>query len=132
MLMQAVENYLAVRRSVGFKLVKAEQYLRSFASFAADRGDSYVVSRSAIAWASQAKSEAHRDSRLKAVIRFARFIRAEDGRHEIPPDGVFCGQRHRPTPYIFSGEEIRELVLQASRLGPLGSLRPHTYSTLLH
>ncbi len=73
MLKEAVDTYLAVRRATGFKL----------------QDD---------AWAGLARSESQRAARLKAVIRFARFSRAADDRHELPPQGVFSPQRHRPVP----------------------------------
>ena len=88
------------------------------------------MATTAIAWATLAPSEAQRAYRLQTVIRFARFMHAEDPRHEIPPVGVFRGRRPRPTPYIFSDEDIQQLLPHASRLGPPGSLRPHTYRTL--
>jgi len=64
------------------------------------------------------------------VIRFARFSHAEDPRHEIPPARVLYGQRRPLTPYLFSDADIQALLAQAARLGPSGSLRPQTYSTL--
>ena len=115
MLMQAVDIYLAVRRAVGFALDHTEGYLRHFARFATARGDTH---------------EAQRHNRLQTVRRFARFMAAEDPRHEMPPAGLFCGRRQRPMPYIFSDNEIKQLLSAASRLGPPGSLRPQTYSTL--
>ena len=131
MLRQAVATYLAIRRAADFKLDAAERYLRNFAQFATAQGDTHVVAQTAIAWAEQAASEPQRHNRLSVVIRFARFSHAEDTRHEIPPARVFCGHRQRPTPYLFSEEDIQALLAQAARLGPPGSLRPHTYSTLL-
>ena len=65
------------------------------------------------------------------VIQLARFCQAEDPRHEVPPAGVFPRRYRRPTPYIFSPQELQALFAQAARLGPQGSLRPHTYSTLI-
>lgn len=130
MLIQAVTHYLNVRRAGGFSLKTTEGYLRHYAAFATQHGDTHVVSQTAIAWAAQTLSEAQRANRLQVITRFARFVRAEDCRHEIPPDNVFCSQRHRPTPYIFSEEEIRKIVIFAARLGPAESLRAHTYSTL--
>lgn len=65
------------------------------------------------------------------VIRFARFAHAADVRHEVPPQGVFCNQRHRPTPYLYTEEDIRALIAQASRIGPARTLRGQTYSTLI-
>jgi integrase/recombinase XerD len=119
-----------VRRAAGFALVPIEGYLRHFARFATARGDTHVVASTAIAWATMAPSEAQRHYRLQTVVRLACFLAAEDPRHEIPPVGVFRGSRPRPTPYIFSAEEIQQLLAHTRRLGPLGSLRPHTYSTL--
>lgn len=130
MLMAAVDTYLAVRRAAGFQLRSAEAYLRSFAGFATERGEAYVMARTAIDWASTTSSEAQRHNRLMSVRRFARFIQAENPRHELPPDGVFCGQRQRPFPYIFKEAEVQSLVVHARRLGPPDSLRPYTYSTL--
>ncbi|MEJ2388450.1 MAG: tyrosine-type recombinase/integrase [Chromatiaceae bacterium] len=130
MLIAAVEAYVAVRRSAGFQLQGVEHYLRDFAAFAMERGDEYIVARTAVDWAGAVSSEAQRQNRLGIVMRFAQFMRAEDVRHEIPPEGLFCGQRQRPRPYIFTDEEIQRLVMQARRLGPAGTLRPYTYSTL--
>jgi integrase/recombinase XerD len=130
MLMPAVDTYLAVRRAAGFALVPIEGYLRHFARFATAHGDTHVVASTAIAWATMAPSEAQRHYRLQTVVRLARFLAAEDPRHEIPPVGVFRGSRPRPTPYIFSAEEIQQLLVYARRLGPPDSLRPHTYRTL--
>jgi integrase/recombinase XerD len=128
MLMQAVETYLAVRRAAGFKLEDAERYLRDFARFSSTQGDQHVVAQTAIAWAVQGRSETQRDNRLQTVIRFARFVRAEDPCHEIPPEQVFCRRRQRPTPYIFTDQDIQALLAQAACLGPSGSLRARRYS----
>jgi len=79
--MTAVETYLAVRRAAGFQLTPIEAYLRSFARFATERGESHVVAQTAIAWATTAATEAQRHTRLMSVLRFARFMHAEDPRH---------------------------------------------------
>ena len=131
MLIQAVETYLAVRRAADFKLNAVERYLRSFAQFATTKGDTHVVTQTAIAWAEQGTSEPQRHNRLSVVIRFARFSHAEDPRHEIPPARVFSRRRRQRPPYIYREEEIQALLDQATRLGPTDSLRPHAYHTLL-
>ena len=131
MLKDDIATYLAVRRAGGFKLEDDELYLDSFARFADAQGDTHVVAQTAIAWAEQACSEAQRAQHLKAVIRFAHFSRAADSRHEVPPQGVFCPRRRRPTPYLFNDEAVLALMRQAAQLGPDGSLRPLMYSTLI-
>src|SRR5204862_822580 len=70
-----------------------------------------------------------RARRLGVVVRFARHLRAEDGRHEIAPAVFGVEKRPRPVPYILSQDEIRQLVQAASRSG-YRTLRRETYSTL--
>lgn len=131
MLSAAVDHYLALRRAGGFKLEDDGYYLRSFVRFATTCGDTHVVTKTALDWASQASSEPQCAVRLKTVIRFARFSHTTDKRHEIPPPDVFYARRQRPTPYLFTHEEIQALMVQAEQLGPTGSLRPHVYRTLI-
>jgi integrase len=127
----AINIYLAARRAGGFKLDAEESYLRSFARFAATQGDTHVVARTAVRWAEQAATERQSGTRLKAVIRFARFSRATDQRYEIPPERVFRTRFPRPTPHLFTKEEVLSLMEKTAQLGPSGSLRPHTYKTLI-
>ena len=131
MLRLTVESYLRARRAVGFRLRTPEILLRSFVRFASRRGQTHVCAQTAIEWAALGSSPGQRDRRLKTVIHFARYIHAEDHRHEVPPDQVFGPPpQQRRTPFIFSAAEIRQLVAEAHRLGPTGSLRPYTYGAL--
>lgn len=130
MLMRAVDSYFEVRRAAGFELRVTEYLLRDFARFAAERGETHVRGATAVAWAARAPSVRQRDRRLKEAIRFARHVHAEDGTHEIPPDDVFAAPLVRRLPHIYTPDEVRQILEEASRLGPVGSLRPHTYQTL--
>lgn len=130
MLIEAVESYLQVRRAAGLDLRYAGIQLHSYAHFVADCGETHVNTQTAIAWATMASSPGERSRRLKVVIRFAHYIRAEDDRHEIPPDGIFGHHKKRRVPFIFSPMDISQLIREAMRLGPAGSIRPHTYATL--
>jgi integrase/recombinase XerD len=130
-MIRAVETYLAVRRAVGFELLNADYLLRSFARFAAERGETAVRSATAIDWASQTASVEQRDERLKTVCRFVRYIRAEDNRHELPPSKHFGHRKTRRVPHIYSRVEIRRLMDAALQLKPADSLQRHTYATLI-
>jgi len=118
MLKDAVDTYLAVRRAAGYKLTDDALYLYDFVRFATIRGDTHVVSRTAVEWAERTCSESQRSIRLKAVIRFARFSYATDSRHDIPSQGVFCAQHHRPIPHLYAESEILALMDAAARLSP--------------
>ena len=130
-MISTVKRYLAVRRATGFELMNTEYLLRSFACWAGRRGERYVRTESAIAWANQTVSVAQRDARLKTICRFARYLRAEDNRHELPPVNHFGYCKRRRVPHIYSAAEIRRLLDAALQLGPPDSLQPHTYTTLI-
>lgn len=129
MLTRLVEAYLATRRAAGFALRCEGFVLKNFAASAEAERQPYVSSDIAIAWAGQASSLSQRARRLGAIIRFARYLRAEDERHEVPP-AVFGAERpSRRAPYILTAEQIRQLIEAASRSG-YRTLRRATYSTL--
>jgi integrase len=124
-----MESYLAVHRACGFELKSEGNLLQSFAAFLDARGKHHVCSETAIEWAGLARSIHQRARRLGEVIRFARYVRAEDPRHELPPPVFGSEKRPRPIPYIFSQDDIQRLVQAASQSG-YGTLRRQTYSTL--
>jgi integrase len=131
MLMTLIDTWLAARRASGFALKKYERHMRRFAEFAAARGEDHIRAETAIAWALQAATPGQRHRHFQRVVQLARYLHAEDPRHEIPPDCHFPGKRQRPVPYIYAPDEARRLVEAAARLRPAGSIRPHTVSSVL-
>jgi integrase len=128
MLAQAVQSYLAVRRAAGFSLKSVGIHLSSFAAYSDAQDRHYVNSQTAIEWARQVPSQESRARRLADVARFARYLQAEDAHHEVPP-AIFGRERGpRPTPYILSEEQIRQIVQLAAQSG-YRTLRRETYST---
>ena len=89
-LRKAMEQYLSLRRSLGFKLIKVDSILRSFVSFAEREAASYVTTNLALRWVklSTAKEPATLADRLNAVRRFAIWRRAADDRTEVPPKNL--------------------------------------------
>ena len=129
MLTKAVESYIAVRRACGFAFQSEGTCLQGFAAFSDARGHHHVRSDIAIEWARQARSRRQRARRLGIVIRFARYVHAEDARHELPAPVLGSETTPRPVPYIFSPAAIQQLMQAASRSG-YRTLRRATYSTL--
>jgi integrase len=124
-----VESYLEVRRAMGFALHSEGNLLQSFAKYSDAAGKSHIRTETAIQWASVARSVTTRARRLGQVIRLARYLRAEDDRHEIPP-AVFGSEKGpRPVPYIFSRDNVKRLVQAASELGRRNPFRGQTYGT---
>lgn len=131
MLSAAVDRYLAARRAVGFKLRDTEEILRDFVVFASGKADTHVCSQTVLEWIrSRNSSPLRNDVRVQMVARLARYLHAEDERHEIPQT-TFCHQSpQRRPPFLFTPAHVASLVRAARSLGPEHSLQPHIYSTL--
>lgn len=130
MLMEAVNSYLSIRRAAGYDLRSVERTLHSFARFASDRGEAHIRAESAVEWARMGRSPHARDARLRAVMRLAHHVRAEDPKHEFPHHDDFGPPLNRRVPYIFSRDQARQLMEASQFLKLAQSLRPLTYYTL--
>lgn len=132
MLSAAVDAYLAARRAAGFQLQDHEGILRDFVRFATAEGDVVVRTRTVLAWVRARPGSPLRQAvRLRTVVHCARYLQAEDARHEVPPaDAAGHHRPHRRPPFLFTPEEVQALVRAAQALGPPGTWRPRLYSTL--
>ena len=131
-LREAMQHYLSLRRSLGFKLINVESTLRSFVAFAEREAASHVTTDLALRWVklSTAKEPATLADRLNTVRRFAIWRSAADERTEVPPKNLLPYRYYRKPPYIYSDEEIEELVRAARRLPSPKGLRGLSYATL--
>ena len=117
---ERVDEYLRLRRALGFRLRNEGRALAQFAGYLEQQGAEAVTAEHAITWA-QLPRGVHPVTwthRLTAVRGFASWLRAIDPATEIPPRGVFPGQGKRPAPFIFSDGDI------AAMIAACGSLRP--------
>jgi integrase/recombinase XerD len=103
-LQKAMEEYLAVRRALGFKLRDTGGALHSFVAFMDQAKAPVITTKLALQWAQQPVSAqpAQWATRLGMVSRFARYLSATDPRTEIPPQGLLPYRFHRKAPYIYS------------------------------
>ncbi len=131
-LRKAVENYLTMRRSLGFKLRDMGYNLRHFVSFMEQQRASIITTELALRWAQQPQDvhPAQWAARLSFVRSFARYWSATDPRTEIPPTGLLPYRTKRATPYIYSNDEIQQILKAARNLPPSTGLRPWTYYSL--
>ncbi|MDN5872353.1 MAG: tyrosine-type recombinase/integrase [Nitrococcus sp.] len=112
-LRQAAQEYLAMRRALGFKLQGSGKYLLDFVTFMEQRQAWRITLPLALAWARQhprVHSEAWAARRLSIVRVFARYRSATDPRTEIPPAGLLPFRPQRARPYLYSDKEIEQLL----------------------
>jgi integrase/recombinase XerD len=131
-LRNAVDEYLAMRRALGYQLQDAGVALAAFASFMEQHGQSHITTELALEW-SQLPSGAKATEwakRLSFVRGFARYRSATDPGTEVPPCGLFPHRASRAQPYIYTDEEIQRLMDAALRLPPADGLRPWNYYCL--
>lgn len=126
-----LEDYLRLRRGLGFQLGRHGQVLPHFVAYLDANGATTVTVELATAWARQPEGikPITVDFRISAVRGFARYLHAIDPAHQIPPAGLLAAPRRRPAPYIYSPEEIAKVLEAAGRLKP--PLRAVTYQALL-
>lgn len=131
-LRKAVEDYLALRRSLGFKLKDHAPCLRQFVTFLRKKGASRISTQLALQFATQPRhlQPAQWAARLSRVRGFARYRSGDDLATEIPPPGLLPYRPLRARPYLYSVGEIRQLLKAAQNLPSTYSLKPWTYYCL--
>ena len=130
---EALKDYLAVRRSVGFQLRASETTLAQFVRFLEQEGACFITTDLALRWAQQ-PANAQRcwwAQRLSMVRCFAKYQKTLDPRTEIPPVNLLSARHQRKSPYIYSEREIDELLQAARKLPSKTGLRALTHSTIL-
>ena len=129
---QAVKDYLALRRSLGFKLREYGECLHDFVSFLKENGVSNITNKLAVEYATRRQDEKPVSwSRRLIIIRgFARYRISADPRTEIPAVGLLKFRSRRARPYLYSEDEIRRLLEAALKMKSPHRLQPHTYYCL--
>ena len=125
-----VDDYLRLRRGLGFKLERAGQILPQLVSYLEAAGASTVTRELAISWAKLPASARpqHWASRLAIARGFAAYLQTIDPATEVPPAGVFAVRYQRPTPYLWPEVDIRQLLVAARTLTP--PLKAASYEAL--
>jgi integrase/recombinase XerD len=133
LLRKAIEDYLSMRRALGFELRLPAGMLCEFAAFLEAQRSSHITTELALRWAKQPVGvlPAQWARRLGVVRRFAQFLSAADPRTEVPPLGLLPYRYQRRAPYIYRDVEIRRLVHAARRIGSATGLRAVSYSSLI-
>jgi integrase/recombinase XerD len=128
----AIEDYIALRRSLGFKLHGMATSLGKFASFLEQKEAPYITTALALEWAMQTldHSPSHWAQRLGFIRVFAHHWSATDPRTEIPPAGLLPFRARRARPYLYTEQEIQRLLIAAKSLSSSSGLRPWTYHCL--
>jgi integrase/recombinase XerD len=127
-----VDDYLRLRRSLGFKLEWPGHLLHQLLAYLDAAGATTLTAELMIEWARlpQGVQPLHWAHRLGAARSFALYLKTIDPATEVPPPprDVFGARQRRPAPYLWSEMEIRRLLRACRCLRP--PMRAATYEAL--
>jgi integrase len=131
-LRKAAQEYLTMRRNLGFKMCGADKPMLDFVTFLEQCGAVYITHQLALTWAQQPSGArpAEWARRLRLVRGFALYRSATDPRTQVPPCGLLPHRPQRARPYLYTQEEISRLLNAAREMTPGAGLRPWTYYCL--
>lgn len=127
----ALDDYLLIRRRLGFAMPQDGRLLDGFVGFLEQAGAQRMTTELALAWA-RLPVDAHPHTwrqRLTVARGFARYLATIDPASEVPSVDLLPGHRPRIVPYIYSSEEIAALMAAARQLRP--ALRAGRHETLI-
>lgn len=132
-LSKRLDDYLAIRRSLGYDLTASEQVLRRFAAFADHQGEDCITVDLILRWKAVfgAATNDTWSARLRMVRIFATWLHGIDARTEVPPAGLISGKLRRARPHIYSDAEIARIVSGVAALPSRRGVRGRTSATLL-
>lgn len=128
---QAAQEYLAMRRSLGYKLQAQGRLLGDFVDYLQHTGADTITVEAAVAWARQPAGAAPIwwQRRLSVVRCFARHLKTLDPACQIPPTDLLAAPYQKITPHLYSPAEIAALVHAAGLLAI--PLQAATYQALI-
>jgi integrase/recombinase XerD len=135
-LREALQNYLALRRDLGFKMRDAGKVLLRFVTFMEEREALHITTRLSLEWVQQAKTVQPAEwARQLCFIRgFARYRSATDPLTEVASPELLPYRSTRARPYLYTDQEVQGLLdaaLQLPTAWPSTPLRPWVFHCLL-
>lgn len=130
-----IEQHLELRRSLGFILKNAQYTLAEFDNYVGRCfPDATTVTRTMLTGYLQTLPHldpATLNDRITHLRQFCRFLFQLDQDTYIPERNLVPPARTTRQPHIYTEEEAKRVIGAALALPPPGSLRPHTYATIL-
>lgn len=115
---QALNDYLRLRRRLGYELERDQPQLEQFVAFLEQAGAQRITTELALRWA-RIPANQHPiiwRRRLSMVRQFARFLATVDPLSEIPSQDLLPAHQPRTAPYIYTPQEIEALATAARSL----------------
>lgn len=126
------QDYLAMRRALGFKLTSFGTDLFGFIAYLEQRQEPVITTELAVAWARATPRSVGqvRVSRRMMVARlFARYVQVFEPATQVPAPDILNHHYCRRSPHLYTPDEVAALMAATDCLRP--QLRRETYRTLI-
>lgn len=131
-LSQYLDDYLQLRRQLGYKMQSVEIMLRNFLFFAQQEGADVIRTKLALRWATRFNAKPMLSGhRLGAVRCFAKYVSAYDARTEVPAQKLLPYRFRRRNPCLYTDENVLQLIKAAREIDPANPIKGPTFGTVL-
>lgn len=126
-----LEEYLRIRRSLGYQLERDGKLLAQFIGYLHEQGADTITVEQAVAWVGlpAAAGRSWLAFRMSVVRSFTAYLHTLDPAVPVPPTDLFPPGRCRAVPYLYSDDELAALVAATDTLRY--PLQQATYRTLI-
>jgi integrase/recombinase XerD len=126
-----LEEYLRIRRALGFKLERDGKLLAQFIGYLHDQGADAITIDHVVAWVGlpAGAGRGWLAFRMSVVRGFTGYLHTLDPAVPVPPADLFPPGPHRAVPYLYSDDELAALVAATDTLRY--PLQRATYRTLI-
>jgi integrase/recombinase XerD len=130
-LRSAAQDYITMRRGLGFKFVNQARLVIEMVGYLEDHGATQLTTAAALAWATKpaGADPAWWNQRLTVARGFARYLHNLDPATEVPAATLLPGRFRRATPYLYSPADIDAVMAATAVLRH--PLRRATYRTVI-
>ena len=128
-----LDDYLKLRRQLGFKLRVPAILLRNFVLFAGQQGARFVSTKLSLGWATLPTNitQRQRARRLGVVRQFAQYVSAIEPRTEVPAQKLIPWQFRRNDPFHYTEQNVLQLIGAARQIAPSYKIKGITLGVLL-
>lgn len=128
---QHLGDYLELRRSMGYRLRRAEKLLAQFVAYCDDVDIETVTIEVALQWATlpEGASSSWVCHRLGVVRAFSRYLAVIDPAHQVVPPNAFPHHRVRAVPFLYTETEVLAMMSAAGSLP--SPVRQATFATII-
>jgi integrase len=125
-----LEEYLRIRRGLGFTLERHAKLLAQFIGYLHDQGADAITVDHVVSWVGlPAGGRGWLAFRMSVVRGFLGFLHTLDPAVPVPPADLFPSGPHRAVPYLYSEDELAALIAATDTLRY--PLQQATYRTLI-